>query len=101
MVKAGQSFNHIVQQKRGDTHVLVTDGIYALFRHPSYFGFFWWALGTQMVMGNAVCFWLYAGVLWRFFSGRVKVEEEYLVQFFGDGYREYRRRVGTKIPGIP
>lgn len=101
MVKAGQSFNHIVQQERADRHVLVTDGVYAVFRHPSYFGFFWWALGTQVVMGNVVCFWLYAVVLWRFFAGRVRVEEEFLVKFFGEDYVAYRKRVGTKIPGIP
>jgi protein-S-isoprenylcysteine O-methyltransferase len=101
MVKAGQSFNHIVQQERAGSHVLVTDGVYTVFRHPSYFGFFWWALGTQIVMGNVVCFWLYAVVLWRFFSDRVKAEEKFLVKFFGEDYVAYRKRVGTKIPGIP
>lgn len=101
MVKAGMSFNHVVQQRKGERHVLVTDGVYAVFRHPSYFGFWWWALGTQMVMGNVICFWLYTAVLWRFFSGRIKVEEEFLVKFFGEDYVNYRKRVGTKIPGIP
>jgi protein-S-isoprenylcysteine O-methyltransferase len=83
MVQAGRSFNHMVQQRRNSGHVLVTEGIYGWLRHPSYFGFFWWALGTQVVMGNLVSFVGYAVVLWRFFSGRIRHEEEYLVRFFG------------------
>lgn len=101
MVKAGQSFNHVVQKKRGREHVLVTSGVYAAFRHPSYFGFFWWALGTQVVMGNVLCFCGYAIMLWTFFSRRIKGEEELLVEFFGEDYVDYRKRVGTKIPFIP
>jgi protein-S-isoprenylcysteine O-methyltransferase len=101
MVRAGQSFNHIVQRRKGREHVLVTTGIYAALRHPSYFGFFWWALGTQAVMGNTICFCGYAAMLWMFFSRRIKGEEEFLVSFFGDDYVEYRKRVGTRIPFIP
>ncbi|KAK3494631.1 Isoprenylcysteine carboxyl methyltransferase family-domain-containing protein [Neurospora hispaniola] len=101
MVQAGPSFNHLVQRQRSSAHVLVTSGIYGRFRHPSYFGFFWWALGTQMAMGNVVSFVAYAAVLWKFFSSRIKHEEEFLVKFFGQEYVDYRRRVGTKIPFVP
>ncbi|KAM7223736.1 Isoprenylcysteine carboxyl methyltransferase (ICMT) family domain containing protein [Rhypophila decipiens] len=100
MVQAGPSFNHQVQHQRGASHVLVTSGIYTRLRHPSYFGFFWWALGTQLVMGNVVSFCLYAGILWKFFSSRIRHEEEFLVKFFGDEYVAYRRRVGTLIPFV-
>lgn len=31
----------------------------------------------------------------------VAAEEKLLVQFFGEDYRSYRRRVGTKIPFVP
>ncbi|KXX75922.1 Protein-S-isoprenylcysteine O-methyltransferase [Madurella mycetomatis] len=100
MVQAGPSFNHHVQSRRGEGHVLVTSGVYSVLRHPSYFGFFWWALGTQMVMGNVVSFVGYAVVLWRFFSRRIRHEEAFLVGFFGREYEEYRKRVGTKIPFV-
>lgn len=100
MVHAAQSFNHTVQYRRQQDHVLVTSGIYSLLRHPSYFGFFWWALGTQLVMGNVLSFGGYAVVLWRFFSGRVRYEERYLVAFFGEEYEDYRRRVGVWIPFV-
>lgn len=101
MAQAGRSFNHVVQHTRAESHALVTTGIYGALRHPSYFGFFWWALGTQLVLGNPVCFCGYAAVLWRFFSRRIAHEEELLVDFFGDEYADYRRRVGTKIPFVP
>ena len=71
IAKAGTNFNHQIQHKKKDTHELVTDGIYAILRHPSYFGFFWWAVGTQVVLGNVFCFWVYVFVLWRFFSRRI------------------------------
>ena len=71
MATAGTNFNHIVQTKQNRGHVLVTRGVYAWLRHPSYFGFFWWGLGTQVVLGNVVCLLGYAVVLWRFFSSRI------------------------------
>jgi protein-S-isoprenylcysteine O-methyltransferase len=72
MAKAGKSFNHIVQSTKKDDHVLVTSGVYAFSRHPSYFGFFWWGLGTQLVLGNPICFAVYALVLWKFFAYRIQ-----------------------------
>ncbi|KAL8414911.1 hypothetical protein RB594_005931 [Gaeumannomyces avenae] len=101
MAQAGPSFNHIVQHARAPQHQLVTTGIYATFRHPSYFGFFYWALGTQLVLGNVVCFFVYAAVLWKFFSSRIRGEEAALVRMFGDEYVAFRKAVGTKIPFIP
>lgn len=101
MAQAGPSFNHIVQQTQKREHILVTTGIYGKLRHPSYFGFFWWGLGTQLAMGNAVCFVGYAAVLWKFFSSRIRHEEVFLVKFFGEEYIDYRKRVGTKIPFVP
>ena len=100
MMEAGVSFNHHVQHTKSQSHTLVTTGIYSVFRHPSYFGFFWWGLGTQLVLGNVVCFFAYAAVLWMFFSDRIRVEESRLIQFFGEEYVEYRKSVGTMIPFI-
>lgn len=35
-------------RQREDSHQLVTRGVYRFLRHPSYFGWFWWSLGTQV-----------------------------------------------------
>ena len=74
MAQAGTNFNHTVQMQKKYGHELVTDGIYASLRHPSYFGFWWWGLGTQLVLGNVLCFVGYAVVLWQFFHSRIKRE---------------------------
>ncbi|KAK4623669.1 Isoprenylcysteine O-methyltransferase [Fulvia fulva] len=100
MCQAGTNFNHIVQGKKKDDHELVTDGIYSYFRHPSYFGFFWWAVGTQVLVGNKVCLVGYVIVLWQFFNDRIRGEEKYLISFFGEKYEDFKKRTGTKIPFI-
>ncbi|KAI5864492.1 ICMT-domain-containing protein [Durotheca rogersii] len=100
MVQAGQSFNHTVQHYKKDTHALVTTGLYSFLRHPAYFGFFYWGIGTQMVLGNPFCFVGYAIVLWQFFSKRVRHEEALLVRFFGDDYLNYKNKVGTLMPFV-
>jgi protein-S-isoprenylcysteine O-methyltransferase len=71
MAQAGTNFNHTVQSRKNDGHELVTRGLYAYFRHPSYFGFFWWGVGTQVMLGNVFCSLAYAGILWYFFSRRI------------------------------
>lgn len=48
MLTAGSNFNHIVQNEKAQSHVLVTTGVYAYFRHPSYVGWFYWSIGTQV-----------------------------------------------------
>ena len=74
MVQAGSNFNHTVQREKASSHELVTGGIYRWLRHPSYFGFFWWGLGTQVTLGNIFCFMGYAVVLWKFFQDRIQSE---------------------------
>lgn len=101
MVHAGSNFNHTVQMRKRHGHFLVTDGIYAWLRHPSYFGFFWWGLGTQVILGNAFCLAGYTVVLRRFFRHRIREEEKLLVSFFGNDYKEYRKKVKTGLPFCP
>ncbi|KAG1752685.1 Isoprenylcysteine carboxyl methyltransferase family-domain-containing protein [Suillus paluster] len=100
MIQASTNFSHIVAFRKLPSHQLVTHGVYSIFRHPSYAGFFYWALGTQLVLQNPVSSIGFVIVLWNFFSRRIKAEEKALVNFFGKDYETYRRRVGTNIPFI-
>jgi len=100
MAQAGTNFNHVPARQREEGHELVTHGVYAHLRHPAYFGFFWWAVGTQVVVGNKLCTTVYAAVLWQFFRKRIVGEERYLVEFFGEDYMVYRKRTATGIPFI-
>jgi protein-S-isoprenylcysteine O-methyltransferase len=72
MTHAASNFNHHIQTEKSPTHMLVTSGVYSLVRHPSYFGFFWWALGLQVFLANPFSTAVFIWVLWRFFSRRIK-----------------------------
>lgn len=96
MVHAAENFSHIVATSKRDDHKLVTTGVYGYSRHPSYVGFFYWALGTQVLLFNPVSFVVFAAVLGQFFSSRIKYEEVHLRQFFPD-YEAYARRVPTLL----
>ena len=52
MLHAGRNFNHLVQSHKSREHKLVTTGIYAWSRHPSYLGWFLWSVGTQVIINN-------------------------------------------------
>nr|CAO98869.1 farnesyl cysteine-carboxyl methyltransferase [Nakaseomyces delphensis] len=100
MYQAGNSFSHILKTEKLKNHTLVTDGLYKYFRHPSYFGFFWWAVGTQMLLLNPISFIIFVIVLWTFFNKRIAIEERYLVKFFDEQYLNYRKVVHVWIPFI-
>jgi protein-S-isoprenylcysteine O-methyltransferase len=100
MIQAGSNFSHQIEHRKRTNHVLVTDGIYSWSRHPSYFGFFWWAVGTQFILGNPLSILGYVLVLSRFFQDRIAYEEDILVQFFGRKYLQYQAGTPIRIPFI-
>ena len=98
MATAGESFNHLIQTSKKQNHVLITHGIYRIFRHPSYVGFFYWSISTQLVLGNTVHALLYTLASWTFFNRRIQYEEESLCKFFPSTYPQY---VSQTYMGIP
>lgn len=100
MNTAGKSFSHLVAHRKRATHELITHGLYSYFRHPSYFGYFWWGIGTQLICGNGISLVGFTIVLWYFFFKRIKGEEASLVKFFGNEYVEYKKRTSVGIPFI-
>ena len=100
MAQAGTNFNHHVQHQKAADHQLVTTGVYALSRHPSYVGWFAWSVGTQIMLLNPVCLCGFAVASWRFFNDRIEHEEIFLLKFFGEDYCDYQQRVGIGLPFI-
>lgn len=98
MWTAGSNFTHLIAMQKTDEHRLVTDGIYKYSRHPSYAGWYWWCVGTQLLLSNPLCSAAYALVAWKFFDDRCRVEERMLFRFFGEAYRHYHDSVGIGIP---
>ena len=100
MLQAASNFSHQISQNKKPEHQLVKHGVYSITRHPSYFGFFYWSIGTQILLGNPVSACLFAVVLWRFFDKRIQKEEIYLIRFFGKEYIDFRKHVPVMIPFI-
>lgn len=100
MYNAGSSFNHYIQRELNQNHHLVTTGIYRYIRHPSYFGFWWWFIGLQLLVNNIFTLIIGTIILWKFFNNRIKFEEAYLIKFFEKDYVSYKDRTNTMIPFI-
>eukprot|EP00941_MAST-03F_sp_MAST-3F-sp1_P004693 g4693.t1 len=103
MWQCGSNFAHIIVTEKDSEHKLVHDGLYSVFRHPSYFGWFWWSVGTQIVLGNPICVVAYFAASWRFFNHRIYYEERLLseVQFPGNKEGSYKKYCETRWIGIP
>lgn len=101
MVTAGRGFTHEIAESHHSKHELTTHGIYRFSRHPGYFGWFWWAIGAQLVLSNLLSPIIAAIAAWRFFAERIPYEEERLQQFFGEAYVTYRLSTPTRLPFIP
>ena len=73
-------------------------GPYALARHPIYTGLLLALLGSTLALGDwrGLAFALAAGALWR----KLRVEERWMRQQFGDAYQVYSRRVAALIPFV-
>eukprot|EP00049_Salpingoeca_infusionum_P022331 m.6138 g.6138 ORF g.6138 m.6138 type:complete len:289 (-) comp5131_c0_seq1:351-1217(-) len=100
MATAASNFKHLVAYTKRPDHVLVTSGVYSWFRHPSYAGWFWWSVGSQILLCNPICTIGFALASYRFFEDRIYDEEFQLVRFFGKDYVEYQQRVSTGVPFV-
>ena len=80
---------------------LVTTGMYGIVRHPIYSAFTLLEWGLLLWTGNVWLFILIP-VYWIYFTLLMKhTEEKWLIEKFGDEYREYSRRVNRCIPWFP
>ncbi|KAB0797995.1 hypothetical protein PPYR_08988 [Photinus pyralis] len=100
MLTASSNFNHLVQCEKVEGHILVTHGVYSIFRHPSYVGWFYWSIGTQVILLNPLCIIAYTIASWTFFRERILIEEIMLLNFFGQQYCDYQEKVRTGLPFI-
>ncbi len=79
---------------------LVTSGPYRWVRHPFYSSLILVVFGVSLATANAFIM-LMCGILWFvFLFPRTRIEEQNLVQRFGDDYRAYMRRVGRFVPRV-
>lgn len=100
MITCGSNFNHFIQQEKKKNHRLVTYGIYKYLRHPSYFGFYYWSIGTQLLLCNFLSASAFAAASWFFFNRRIPYEEQILLRLFPSEYPEYMSKSYIGIPMI-
>jgi protein-S-isoprenylcysteine O-methyltransferase Ste14 len=96
-VHLGQHWSGHVTLKAG--HRLIRTGPYALVRHPIYTGILLAMLGTAVAVDEV------RGVLALLVAlqahvRKLRIEERWLTEEFGDEYRRYRREVKALIPGV-
>lgn len=80
-------------------HVLVTTGPYARTRHPMYTALNMFSVSMAITTSNLLVL-LFAILVVLPFPWIARVEEQMLLETFGDDYREYMRRTGRFFPRI-
>jgi protein-S-isoprenylcysteine O-methyltransferase Ste14 len=97
MMSLGRRFVSVVAVQAG--HTLETGGFYSRVRHPSYLGILLMDVGFAGVYRSSLAVLLLPVVFWMF-RRRMDVEEEFMVEQFGDGYRAYMARTARILPGV-
>jgi protein-S-isoprenylcysteine O-methyltransferase Ste14 len=80
-------------------HSLVTTGPYRWVRHPFYGSCLLGVLGTSAAMANWLLLVL-AGIGLVLIAVRTRIEEQKLIERFGDDYRRYMAATGRFVPRI-
>ena len=91
----GKNWSQEVTVKEG--HELITSGPYALVRHPIYTGLLAALAGTALSLGEwrgLLAVALVFIVLWR----KLRLEETWMRDHFGDSYATYCQRVARLVP---
>jgi protein-S-isoprenylcysteine O-methyltransferase Ste14 len=93
----GRRFSGLVAIQSG--HALVTNGVYAVIRHPSYLGLLLNMLGWALAFRSGVGLVLAALAVPPLIA-RIRAEERMLRSEFGAEYDAYRARTARLIPGL-
>ena len=80
-----------------EDHQLVTHGVYRLARHPLYLGVLIAIMGVPVYAPSLYGF-LILSLLIPIFLLRIKMEEDMLIEHFGDEYQAYQKVTKKLIP---
>ena len=96
-VVLGQNWSGTVQLKQD--HELIVRGPYSFVRHPIYTGVLVAFFGTVLAIGEwhaLIGVALLAVAFWR----KLRLEERWLCELFGEPYRNYMRHVKALVPWV-
>jgi protein-S-isoprenylcysteine O-methyltransferase Ste14 len=92
-----RQYSAVLEIKRD--HQLITTGPYEKVRHPMYTVLTLFSIGLSLVTANMLVI-LFSVLLMIGFPFWVRVEEEKMIETFGDEYIEYMKRTGRFFPPI-
>ncbi|MFQ5638182.1 MAG: methyltransferase family protein [bacterium] len=78
---------------------LVTSGIYKFVRHPQYTGMFLFTLGWILHWPSVITLILWP-ILVAAYVWLARREEKFVIEEFGEAYRDYAERTPRFVPGI-
>ena len=96
-VHLGTNWSASVTVKQG--HELVRTGPYRLVRHPIYTGLLLAMLGTAIARGHVQGF-VAVAIAGAAFLQKLRIEERWMQETFGDAYARYRAEVPALIPFV-
>jgi len=94
----GRNWSGIVTVKQD--HELIRSGPYVIVRHPIYTGLLLAIVGVAVGQGT----WagvLAVGIVVVALVRKLRIEERFMADRFGDQYAQYRREVPALVPGFP
>lgn len=96
-VTLGRNWSGVVQVKQD--HELIVRGPYSLVRHPIYTGLLLAFFGTALAVGAWRALLALAIVALSFWR-KLRLEERWMSEQFGDQYRQYMGRVKALVPWV-
>ncbi|MCB1056871.1 MAG: isoprenylcysteine carboxylmethyltransferase family protein [Acidobacteria bacterium] len=93
----GRNWSSVVQIK--DDHELIEHGPYRYVRHPIYTGLLLVFLGHAVLVGELRGLLAVAIILASFWR-KLRQEERWLTEHFGEPYRDYVKRTRALVPGV-
>jgi len=83
-----------------ENHRLITEGVYLNVRHPMYAALFLYSIGQVLALPNWIAgpsYLVSFGILFMF---RMRVEEQMMLDAFGNEYRTYMAKTKRLVPGL-